>query len=181
MPFDCVVRAVEQKVVSSFPAECSLHTAFIEYLKECHDLLMYRHSFMFALKKLDPMEIAMQLINNKESALYFCDLTSFLLMDSLNLKGTIFTPKESTSSFQFDDHNKFDVVLSNISCMVVGGKVYILDGEQKEVKTCPIKNFLTHKYSAPIDVHMMELPKTHVLGIHGAGKICCKVLSLCVT
>ena len=181
MAFDCVVRAVEQKVVLSFPDECSLRTAFIEYLKERHNLLMYRHSFMFALKKLDPTEIAMQLINNKESALYFCDLTFFLLMDSLNLKGTIFTPQESASSFRFDDHNKFDVVLSDISCMVARGKVYILDGEQKEVKTCPIKDFLTHKYSAPIDVDMMELPKTHVLGIHGAGKMFSKVVRLCVT
>ena len=148
MTFDCIVRTVEMKISSSIELECSLRTAFIEYLKDRHDLLMYRHSFMFALKRLDPTEIAMQLVNNKESSLYFCEATFFLLMDSLSLKGTIFTPKQSTSSFRFADNNKFDVTQSDVVCVVANRTVYIMDGKHHAIKTC---SCTVPKYRAAVD------------------------------
>lgn len=171
MPFDCVVSAVETIVTSNETFECSVRTAFIEYLKERHDLLMYQHAYMFSSKHLDPTEIAMQLTNGTPSSLYFSDLTFFLLMDALHLKGTLFTPAQSTSSYRFTDQNSLSINESDVMCVVASRCVYVINKGVVTIGCCPLMDFLKRKYSvstAELDIYVA--PRVHVVGFHGAGE-----------
>ena len=162
--------AVETKIVMDSTYECSVRTAFIEYLKERHDLLMYEHLFIFANKQVDPTKIAQQLASRRRSSLYFCDLTFFLLMDAFGLCGTFFLPQQSTSSFNFENQDTMSVMMSHICCIIVGGSVYIMDTNVWKLPCCPIRHFLKQKYSQTnCNIDVLPLPSTHVVGIHGAG------------
>ena len=161
--------AVEMKIIIDSTYECSVRRAFIEYLKERHDLLMYEHSFIFANKQVDPTEIA-QLASRRRSSLYFCDLMFFLLMDTFGLCGTIFSPLQSTSSFNFNNQDTMSVMMSDICCIIVGGSVYIMDTKEWKLPCCPIRDFLKWKYSQTnCNIDVLPLPTTHVVDIHGAG------------
>ena len=165
------MSAVESKVKPHMYWQTTLKNAFIEYLKDRHDLLMYNHQFMFGLKHLDPTEIAMQIQNSRSSSIYFCDLTFYLLMDSLSLCGTIFTLLESMLSFRFEDLNTMDVKDSDIVCVVANKKVHILDFNLIQLQTCPLNDFLTHRYSAAVYIpDIYEVPRTHIIGLHDAGE-----------
>ena len=172
MAFDCIVSAIETKICGSFSFECTLRTAFIEYLKERHDLLMYNHGFLYGLKHLDPTEIAMQLVNHTPSSLYFCELTMFLLMDALNLKGTLLSPVQSTSSYRFQNQNTLCVTQSDIVCIVADRKIYIMDCDVIKLSSCPIMDYVTRRYSQYMyQLDVLPMPSTHVLGLHGAGRL----------
>ena len=106
-------------------------------------MLMYEHTFIFANKHLTPTEIAMQLESGVKTAIYFCEMTFFLLVDALGLKGTIVTPQRSTSSFRFEDQDTSKCTLSNIVCVVAANQVFALE-RQHQVhmkKSCPLMDF----------------------------------------
>ena len=99
MSFTCIVDCVESQLQIPDGIQLHFRNTFANYLHLRHDMLMYEHTFIFANKHLTPTEIAMQLESEVKTAIYFCEMTFFLLMDALGLKGTIVTPQRSTSSF----------------------------------------------------------------------------------
>ena len=162
---------MESKILPETYWQMSLRNAFIEYLKDRHDLLMYNHTFLFGLKHLDPTEIAMQIQNCQPSSIYFCDITFYLLMDALALRGTIFTPLQSTSSFRFENLNTMEVKDSDLACVVANRKVYIMDSNALTLQDCPLNDFLRCRYSAAANMpDLYEVLQTHVIGLHDAGK-----------
>ena len=143
MSFTCIVDCVESQLQIPDGIQLHFRNTFANYLRLRHDMLMFEHTFIFANKCLTPTEIAMQLELGVKTAIYFCEMTFFLLMDALGLKGTIVTPQRSTSSFRFDDQDTSKCTLSDIVCVVAANQVFALE-RQCQVhmkKSCPLMDF----------------------------------------
>ena len=173
MSFTCIVDCVESQL--QFPDGIQLHfrKTFANYLRMRHDMLMYEHTFIFANKHLTPTEIAMQLESGVRSAIYFCEMTFFLLMDALGLKGTIVTPQKSTSSFRFENQDTSKCTSSDIVCVVAATQVFTLERKRKvHFKTsCLFMDIWRREDENLPTLDNLYLTRNKVLGINSKGTI----------
>ena len=175
MSFICIVDCVESQLQIPDGIQLHFRNTFANYLRLRHDMLMYEHTFIFANKHLTPTEIAMQLESGVKTAIYFCEMTFFLLMDALGLKGTIVTPQRSTSSFRFEDQDTSKCTLSDIICVVAANQVFALE-RQCQVhmkKSCPLMDFWRRRdeNQPTTDDDYMYLNRNKVVGINSQGTI----------
>ena len=60
---------------------------------------------------------------------------------------------------------------SDVACVVANRKVYIMDLNALTLQDCPLNDFLRRRYSAAANMpDLYEVPQTHVIGLHNAGK-----------